>query len=214
MRNHDIIVLLSVSKCDIILPCIYLTFKNPFFSDCHVHSYHASRCGACCQELPEKAICGIHWICWKTSREGETRSLFDDQPREEVSGSNKNICDVIKQNELELANTVFKIQPNKADSFFCFLLFVQSLNCLYLWNQFSNLCGVFIKLKPKQYPNRKCPKNQNHIFRLQTCFAWSHHMLWIGIHDLLPQNLHVGKVENVNFLDVSMFKMVKFHVFN
>ena len=31
----------------------------------------------------------------------------------------------------------FKIQPNKADRFFCLLLFVQSFNCLYLWNQFS-----------------------------------------------------------------------------
>ena len=71
-----------------------------------------------------------------------------------------NICDVIKQNESELANTVFKIQPNKADSFFCFLLFVQSFNCLYLWNQLSNLCGVFTKLKPKQYPNRKCQKTK------------------------------------------------------
>ena len=28
------------------------------------------------------------------------------------------ICDVIKQNELELANTNYKIKPNKADSFF------------------------------------------------------------------------------------------------
>ena len=59
-----------------------------------------------------------------------------------------NIYDVIKQNELELAKTVFKIQPNKADNFFCFLLFVQSFNCLYLWNQLPNLCGVFTKLKP------------------------------------------------------------------
>ena len=88
-----------------------------------------------------------------------------------------------KQNELELANTVFKIQPNKADSFFCFLLFVQSFNCLYLWNQLPNLCGVFTKLKPKQYPNRKCQKNKNHIFRLQTHFAWLH-----DICDVIKQN--------------------------
>ena len=46
-------------------------------------------------------------------------------------------CNVIRQNESELANTVFKIQPNKADSF----------NCLYLWNQLPNLCGVFSKLR-------------------------------------------------------------------
>ena len=74
---------------------------------------------------------------------------------------NQHKCDVIKQNESELANTVFKIQPNKADSFFCFLLLVQSFNCLYLWNQLPNLCGVFTKLKPEQYQiwhNRKCQK--------------------------------------------------------
>ena len=55
---------------------------------------------------------------------------------------------MIKQNESELANTVFKIQSNKADIFFCFLLFVQSFTCLYLWNQLPNLCGFFTKLKP------------------------------------------------------------------
>ena len=91
----------------------------------------------------------------------------------------RSICDVIKQNESLLTNTVFKIQSNKADSFFCFLLFVQSFNCLYLWNQLSNLCGVFTKLKPKQYPNRKCRKTKNHIFWLQTHFAWLHHIyIW------------------------------------
>ena len=84
--------------------------------------------------------------------------------------------DVIKQNESELAKTVFKIQPNKANSFFYFFLFVQSFNCLYLWNQLPNLCGVFTKSKLKQYPIRKCPKNKNHIFQLQTHFAWSHHI--------------------------------------
>ena len=69
--------------------------------------------------------------------------------------------DVIKQNESELTNTIFKIQPNKADSFFCFLLFVQSFNCSCLWNQLPNLCRVFTKLKPEQYSNRKCPKKKN-----------------------------------------------------
>ena len=59
----------------------------------------------------------------------------------------RKIYDVIKQNESELANTVFKIQPNKSD-FFCFLLFVKSFNCFYLWNQLPNLCGIFTKLKP------------------------------------------------------------------
>ena len=75
---------------------------------------------------------------------------------------------MIKQNESQLANTVFEIQQNKADSFFCFLLFVQSFNCLYLWNQLPNLCGIFTKLKPKQYPNRKCQKNKHYFFRLET----------------------------------------------
>ena len=37
------------------------------------------------------------------------------------------VCDVIKQNESELAHTIFKIQQNKAVSFFCFLLFVSIL---------------------------------------------------------------------------------------
>ena len=70
------------------------------------------------------------------------------------------ICDVIKQYESELANTASKIQSNKADSFFCFLMFVQSFNCLYHWNQLPNLCGVFTKLKPKQYSNRKWKKKK------------------------------------------------------
>ena len=43
------------------------------------------------------------------------------------------MCDVIKQNVLELANTVFKIQPNKADSFFCFLLFELVCSVLQLF---------------------------------------------------------------------------------
>ena len=67
-------------------------------------------------------------------------------------------CDVIKQNESELTNTVFKIQPNKADSFFCFLLFVQSFNCIGTNCPIS--LGLSTKLKPKQYPNRKCKNKQ------------------------------------------------------
>ena len=108
-----------------------------------------------------------------------------------------NICDVIKQNGLELANTVFKIQPNKADSFFCFWLFVQSFNCLYLWNQLSNLCGIFTKLKPKEYPNRKCQKKKkkkNNIFRLQIHFVWSHHKCGHRI-PLLPVFLCWGNTQ-------------------
>ena len=95
------------------------------------------------------------------------------------------ICNVIKQNESELLNTVFKIQPHKADSFFCFLLFVQSFTCLYFWNQLLNLCGILNKLKPKQYPNRKCQKTKNH-FWLQTHFAWSHHIFDVFVKSKNP----------------------------
>ena len=59
------------------------------------------------------------------------------------------ICDVIKQNESDVANTVFKIQLNKATSFFCFLLFLQSFNSLYLQNQLPNYHKVFTQLNPK-----------------------------------------------------------------
>ena len=37
-------------------------------------------------------------------------------------------------------------------------------NFLYLWNQLPNLCGVFTRLKPKQYPDRKMPKKQKSYF--------------------------------------------------
>ena len=59
------------------------------------------------------------------------------------------ICDAIKQNELELTNIKLKIQSNKADNFFCFLLFLQSLKMVLLENQMPNLHGVFAKLKLK-----------------------------------------------------------------
>ena len=57
-----------------------------------------------------------------------------------------NICDVIKQNQSEVGNIDFKIQPNKADNVFCFLLFLASFNCSYLWNQLTNFNGVFCKM--------------------------------------------------------------------
>ena len=43
----------------------------------------------------------------------------------------QNICDVIKQNESELANTVLKIQPNIANSFFYSCLFNPSTVCIF-----------------------------------------------------------------------------------
>ena len=62
----------------------------------------------------------------------------------------------------------------------CFVsLFVQSFNCLYLWNQLPNLCGIFIKLKPKQYLIETAKKKQKSFFFLfRTHFAWLHHSCW------------------------------------
>ena len=102
-----------------------------------------------------------------------------------------NICDVIKQNESEFTNNVFKIQPNKTNNFFCFWLFVQSFSCSYLWNQLPSLSGVFTKLKPKQlYPNRKCQKNNNHIFLTSDsfCLIASHFLCSIS-----KFSIHFGK---------------------
>ena len=56
------------------------------------------------------------------------------------------ICDVIKQNQSEVRNIDFKIEPNKAENVFCFLLFLASFNCSYLWIQLTNYNGVFCKM--------------------------------------------------------------------
>ena len=55
-------------------------------------------------------------------------------------------CDVIKQNQSEVGNIDFKIEPNKAENVFCFLSFVASFNCSYLCNQLTNFNGVFCKM--------------------------------------------------------------------
>ena len=99
------------------------------------------------------------------------------------------ICDVIKQNESELANTVFKIQPNKADSLFCFLLFVQSFNCLYRWNPIDQSLWGFHQIKAHTIENAKKPKI---IFWLQTHFAWSHHICSARLLDLYVSFAEVG----------------------
>ena len=54
------------------------------------------------------------------------------------------IFDVIKQNELKLANTDFKMKPNKQVGLFFFLfpIALELFNCLYLWNQLINFNGV------------------------------------------------------------------------
>ena len=56
------------------------------------------------------------------------------------------ICDVIKQNQSEVWNIHLKIESNKAENVFCFLLFLASFNCSYLWNQLTNFNGVFCKM--------------------------------------------------------------------
>ena len=101
------------------------------------------------------------------------------------------ICDVIKQNESELADTVFKIQPNKADSYFCFLLFVQSFNCLYLWNQLSNLCGVFTKLSLSNtlIENAKKPKIIFFDFRLILLDCIIYYEMIVLCHFIFCSNL-------------------------
>ena len=55
-------------------------------------------------------------------------------------------CDVIKQNQSEDGNIDFKIELNKAENVFCFLLFLASFNFSYLWNQLTNLYGGSCKM--------------------------------------------------------------------
>ena len=61
------------------------------------------------------------------------------------------ICDVMKQNQSEVRNIDFKIEPNKAENVFCFLLFLASFNYLYLWNPLTNFNWVFCKMKLWKY---------------------------------------------------------------
>ena len=65
--------------------------------------------------LPRRCLMGILSVCTLK----HIRQIVGKLASWEI-----NICDAIKQNESELANTVFKIQANKAESFFCFLLFL------------------------------------------------------------------------------------------
>ena len=63
-------------------------------------------------------------------------------------------------------------------SFVSYCLFNPLTVCIFGTN--CPISGVFTKLIPKQYPNRKCQKKKknpkNHIFWLQTHFAWLHHI--------------------------------------
>ena len=67
-----------------------------------------------------------------------------------------NICDVIKQNELELAIIDFEIQPIIALNSLCISLFWASLTLLYLWNLMINFDGGFSKI----------------------CWGWGIHKTW------------------------------------
>ena len=52
---------------------------------------------------------------------------------------------MIKQNQSEVGNIEFKIELNKAENVFCFLLFSASFNCSHLWNQLTNFNGGFLQ---------------------------------------------------------------------
>ena len=80
---------------------------------------------------------------------------------------------MIKQNESELANTVFKIQPNKADSFFLFLIVYSILQLFVSLEPIAqSLWGCHqIKAKTIEMQKKKKKKKKNHIFQFQTHFA-------------------------------------------
>ena len=83
-------------------------------------------------------FCCTSWIALTNFRYNSSRSFCICEDEGEIlviktGGISVNICDVIKQIEPELANTVFKIQPNKANSFFCFFycLFNPLTGCIF-----------------------------------------------------------------------------------
>ena len=57
------------------------------------------------------------------------------------------ICNVIKQNESELANIDLQIEPIMVVNFIFILLFSASLKWLYLWNRTLNFDGGFSIIK-------------------------------------------------------------------
>lgn len=62
----------------------HFCFSFLHLADGHVHSYYASSCGETGQELFETSSCGVHRLCWQTSREGRTEGAADVRGREEV----------------------------------------------------------------------------------------------------------------------------------
>ena len=86
------------------------------------------------------------------------------------------ICDVNKQNQSELRNIDFKIEPNKAKNVFCFLLILASFNCSYLWNQLTNFNEVFCKIWLWKWCIQLKRKLWTGFGWLQTDFAWSYHI--------------------------------------
>ena len=57
----------------------------------------------------------------------------------------KTICTVIKQNQSKVGNIDFKIEPNKAENVFCYLLFFADFNCSYLQNNWPISVGFSAK---------------------------------------------------------------------
>ena len=78
------------------------------------------------------------------------------------------MCDVMKQNELELAND-FKILPNKADDFFVTYCFCNPLTDLIFGTNCPNSMGSVAKVA-LQMTNTINQKNQK-LDWLQTHFA-------------------------------------------
>ena len=55
------------------------------------------------------------------------------------------VCEMIKQNESEFANTEFKMQPNKPDNFFYLVFILQPFNCTHFKNHLTNFSEVCCK---------------------------------------------------------------------
>ena len=79
---------------------------------------------------------------------------------------------------------------------------------MYLWNQLPNLCGVFTKLKPKQYPNRKCQKKKKIIFSTSDwfCLIVSHILLlctgWISYLNTYVRTTDIrGRSQNLRYFN-------------
>ena len=90
----------------------------------------------------------------------------------EMVSISESICDVIKQNESEPANTDFKIQPNKADNFFVSYCFCNpSTACSFGTIQPISMGSVV----QGSFANSVNQKNENWIWSTSDLFcliAW------------------------------------------